>query len=33
MMKFEDANVARLKGKYITVGELSKILGWKGNVN
>jgi len=27
MIRFEDADVKRLKGKYITVGELSKILG------
>jgi len=27
MIRFEDADVKRLKGKYITVGELSKLLG------
>lgn len=27
MTRFEDADVKRLKGKYITVGELSKVLG------
>ena len=27
MVRFEDADVKRLKGKYITVGELSKLLG------
>ena len=27
MIRFEDADVKRLKGKYITIGELSKLLG------
>ncbi|QKQ99729.1 50S ribosomal protein L13 [Metallosphaera tengchongensis] len=31
-IKFHDASVERLNGKYVTVGELSKVLGWKGNV-
>ncbi|AWR99597.1 50S ribosomal protein L13 [Metallosphaera hakonensis] len=33
MIKLEESSAQRLKGKYVTVGELSKILGWRGNVN
>jgi large subunit ribosomal protein L13 len=29
-VKFVGASVDRLKGKYVTVGELTKELGWKG---
>lgn len=29
-IRFEEANVSRLKGNYIYLGELAKELGWKG---
>ncbi|AEB94255.1 MAG: 50S ribosomal protein L13 [Metallosphaera sp.] len=32
VIRLEDADANRLGGKYITVGELSKVLGWKVNV-
>ncbi len=33
LISFPDADVKRLKGKYITVGELAKEMGWKVYVN
>jgi large subunit ribosomal protein L13 len=30
MIKFPDADAVRLSGKYITVGEVAKRMGWKG---
>lgn len=31
-IRFADADVKRLKGKYITVGELARVMGWKADV-
>ena len=31
-IRFEEADISRLKGKYITLGEIAKELGWKGVV-
>jgi large subunit ribosomal protein L13 len=32
LIQFPEAAVTRLKGKYITVAEVAKALGWKGDV-
>jgi large subunit ribosomal protein L13 len=32
LLQFPEAAVTRLKGKYITVAEVAKALGWKGDV-
>jgi large subunit ribosomal protein L13 len=32
LVQFPEAAVTRLKGKYITVAEVAKALGWKGDV-
>ena len=32
LIRFPEAAVTRLKGKYITVAEVAKALGWKGDV-
>jgi len=31
-IKFQAADVKRLKGKYVTVGELARVMGWRSSV-